>query len=98
MSAEAKSHISRSINISTTALLAAWLLVLVLPVIGSLLALDFFLEEYSVFAEPEKMAVARQSIDECRTLLVIENYLEATLPELENIDLPADRQNLAALQ
>lgn len=98
MKAEAKSDISRSISISTAALLAAWLLVLVLPVIGSLLALDLFLEEYSVFAEPEKMAVARQNIDECRNLLVIENYLESRLPELENLNLPADGQNLEGLQ
>lgn len=98
MGVEVKNNISRRISISTTALLAAWLLVLVLPVIGSLLALDFFLKEYSVFAEPEKMAITRQNIDECRNLLVIENYLESRLPELENLVLPADRQNLEALQ
>ncbi len=98
MSAEVKGQISRSINISTAALLAAWLLVLVLPLLGSLLALDFFLDEYSVFAEPEKLAIARQNIDECRNLLVLENYLEAKMPELENISLPDGSQNLEELQ
>lgn len=98
MSAETKGQIARSISISTAALLSAWLLVLVLPVVGSLLALDFFLAEYSVFAEPEQMAIARQNIDECRNLLVIENHLEAKLPELENLILPADAQNLQRLQ
>jgi len=98
MSAEKKGHISRPISISTPALLAAWLLVLVLPVIGSLLALDFFLAEYSIFAEPEKMAIARQDIDECRDLLVIENYLASKLPELENLNLPPESQNIEKLQ
>ena len=98
MRAENRGYITPEIRISTAPLLIAWLLVLVLPLAGSLLALDFFLDEYSVFAEPEQLAITRQHIEECRNLLVIENFLESRLPRLENLDLPAADQNIAALQ
>ncbi|EKD81223.1 MAG: adenylate cyclase-like protein [uncultured bacterium] len=92
MPAESANRIKRSIDISAFPLLIAWFLVLVLPLAGSLLAIDYFIAEYALFAEPGEIEKARQRIEECRDLLVTENFLTSRLPILENLILPAELQ------
>ncbi|HPT47657.1 MAG TPA: adenylate/guanylate cyclase domain-containing protein, partial [Candidatus Rifleibacterium sp.] len=98
MATDSKNKITGTISIAAGPLLLAWLLVLVLPLAGSLFALDYFLDEYALFAEPEQLAIAHQKIDEYRNLLVVENYLESRLALLENLELPAGSTNVADLQ
>lgn len=94
----ADSTIKGKIEISALPLLLAWLLVLVLPITGSLLAIDYFLAEYELFAEPGQIEQARQKIDECRNLLVSENFLQSRLPELENLTKSENQRDLAELK
>ncbi|MBU1108230.1 MAG: adenylate/guanylate cyclase domain-containing protein [Candidatus Riflebacteria bacterium] len=98
MSGNSSDKIVRTIKISTTALLMAWLMVLVLPLCGSLLAIDYFIEQYGLFAEPAILDNARQKIEECRNLLVIENFIASRVPLLEELSLPADSQTPSHLK
>ena len=79
-------------------MLLAWLLVLVVPLVGSLLAIDYFIAEYALFSEPGAIEKARQRIEECRDLLVTENFLSSRLPLLENLELPAESPTQERLQ
>jgi len=97
MAAESSGRISKSIEFSAVTIICAWLLVLVIPIAGSLLAIDRFLAEYELFAEPGEMERACQKIEECRDLLVTENFLTSRQNALENIALPTDAQNLDEL-
>ncbi|HAE40385.1 MAG TPA: hypothetical protein DCG57_17390 [Candidatus Riflebacteria bacterium] len=98
MSAESSKRIVRSIKISAAPMLLAWLLVLVVPLVGSLLAIDYFIAEYALFSEPGAIEKARQRIEECRDLLVTENFLSSRLPLLENLELPAESPTQERLQ
>lgn len=98
MAAERSVTPSREMKISPWHLLAVWFFVLFLPLGSSLIALDYFLRQYQLFSEPVQMEIARQQIEECRHLLVPENYLEARIPLLENIDIPAGSATIDALQ
>jgi len=79
-------------------MLLAWLLVLVVPLVGSLLAIDYFIAEYALFAEPGEIEKARQRIEECRDLLVTENFLASRLSLLENFELPTETSTQEKLQ
>ncbi|PKL45971.1 MAG: hypothetical protein CVV42_18095 [Candidatus Riflebacteria bacterium HGW-Riflebacteria-2] len=98
MSVESAGRITRSIEISALTLLFAWFLVLVLPIAGSLLAIDYFLTEYALFAKPGELERARQNIEECRELLVTENFLTSRINALERLTLPVELQNPDELQ
>ena len=95
---KSNNRIVRSIKISALPLLAAWIIVLVIPLAGSLLAIDYFIDEYALFAKPEHIEKARQQIEDCRDLLVTENFLASRLSLLENINLPAELQSYDNLQ
>ncbi len=79
-------------------LVLSWLLVLVIPVIGSLLAIDHLITEYRIFAEPGEMEQTCQQIEECRDLLVTENFLTSRHDTLANTALAEGSQNLDELQ
>lgn len=83
---------------SSLQLMTVWFFVLMLPLSGSLIALDYFLAEYELFSEPVQMEMARQRIEDCRHLLVLENYLESLIPLLENIDLATGSATIESLQ
>ena len=71
----------------------AWALLVLIPVIASTWCLDYFLAEYSIFAEPEKLAEAFTELESYKNAQVIENYLSSKLGKLSALQpRPADEQ------
>lgn len=69
----------------------AWMLLVCLPIIGTFLGLEYFLKEYSFFAESGRLTEAFNTLESFKSAQVIENFLTARLPALAAIcPQPAD--------
>ncbi len=64
-------------------IILAWVLLVVLPIVTSLVALDYFLEEYSHFSESGRLTEAYNDLDLFKEALVVENFLTSRLPNLK---------------
>lgn len=83
MSEQTSNTIKGKIVVSAARVMLAWLLLVVLPIIGSLGAFDFFLAEYAHFTEPDKIAEAFNKLELYKKSLVVENFLESKLSVLK---------------
>ncbi|HNX75685.1 MAG TPA: adenylate/guanylate cyclase domain-containing protein [Candidatus Rifleibacterium sp.] len=86
--------IKKKVVIAGSRVWLAWVLLVLIPVIASIWCLDYFLVEYSIFAEPEKLAEAFTELESYKNAQVIENYLSSKLGKLSALKpQPADDQN-----
>jgi len=90
--------ISQKVKVPGTRIFLAWLLLVLLPVIGSFWCLDYFLGEYSVFAESEQLAEGFNQLESYKGAQVIENFLSNRLRQLAQIvPVPGNKTDRSGL-
>ena len=99
MSENVRALIREKVTIPGTRIFLAWLLLVVIPVVMSFAALNYFLKEYAYFSEEGKLAEAYNQLELYKNSLVVENFLTSRLPYLERLQTTASQPaNLAALK
>ena len=94
MSSQESYLINQKVKVPGARIFLAWLLLVLLPVAGSFWCLDYFLAEYSVFAESEQLVEAFNQLESYKSAQVVENFLSNRLQSLAQIK-PASGENAA---
>lgn len=77
--------IKQRVIVSGWRIMFAWFLLILLPIMISMPALDFFLREYANYIEPEMLSESINELETYKNSMVIENYLTARIQELSAI-------------
>lgn len=85
MSSQESYLINQKVKVPGVRIFLAWLLLVLLPVTGSFWCLDYFLAEYSVFAESEQLSEAFNQLESYKNAQVVENFLSGQLKKLVQI-------------
>ena len=85
MSENTRALIKERVTIPGTRIFLAWLLLVLIPVVVSFAALNYFLDEYAHFSEAGKLAEAYNQLELYKDSLVIENFIASRLPNLERL-------------
>ena len=98
MNSHESQMISQKIRVPGTRIFLAWLLLVLLPVTASFWCLDYFLAEYSVFAESEQLAEAFNRLESYKNAQVVENFLSNRLKKLsEIVPMPGKKTETAGM-